>query len=145
MPIDFASFQGYVDGSIVAYNPSMLAVTQAIDAKTGGQKPANIRLLSFGSGFFPRFIGGSEHDWGLGRWSFVLAPLMVDSQMGISDYQCTRLLGATRYHRLAPQLPKAIGIDEAEKIPDLIRLATQVDIGPTVEWIKKRYLGVSSM
>ena len=65
---------------------------------------------------------------------------MVDSQMGISDFQCMRILGQTRYLRLAPKLPEAIGIDEAERIPDLIRLAMQVDIGPTVKWIEKRYL-----
>jgi hypothetical protein len=140
MPIDFASFQGYVDGSIVASNPSMLAFTQAIDTRTGGQKPADIRLLALGSGFFPRYVGGTEHDWGIGRWSFVLAPLMIDSQMGISDYQCTRFLGPSRYHRLAPVLPVSVGPNEAEKIPELIEFAEAVDIDPTVLWIKQRYL-----
>jgi Patatin-like phospholipase len=139
-PIIFPSFQGYVDGTIVATNPSMLALTQAIDAATGGQNLANIRLLSMGAGFFPRYIGGTEHDWGLGKWSFVLAPLMSDSQMGISDYQATRLLGSSRYHRLAPELPVSVRIDEAAKVPDLISYAEAVDIAPTVTWIKDRYL-----
>ncbi len=140
MPIEFASFQGYVDGSIVATNPSMLAFTEAIDRNTGKQTPANIRLLSLSTGFFPRFIGGTEHDWGLGRWSFVLPALMVDSQNGISDYQCSRLLGGSRYHRLDPILPKPVNISDADKIPDLISYASAVDIEPTVEWIRKRYL-----
>lgn len=140
-PVDFASYQGYVDGSIVAYNPSMLALVQAIDARTGGQKPADVRLLSLGSGFFSRYIGGSEHDWGIGRWSFILTPLMVDSQMGIADYQCMRLLGETRYHRLAPLLPSPVASDDAEKVPELIQYAEEVDIRPTVEWLRRRYLG----
>ena len=72
------------------------------------------------------------------RWSFVLAPLMADSQMGVSDYQCRRLLGSSRYHRLAPLLPEPVNIDEADKMDDLIDYAEAVDIGPTVAWIQKR-------
>ena len=140
MPIEFASFQGYIDGSVVAYNPSMLALTQAIDRETGRQNLADVRLLSFSSGYFPRYIGGTEHDWGLSNWSFALAPLMADSQMGISNYQCMHLLGQSRYHRLAPLLPGPVNIDEAEKIEDLIAWAEAVDIDPTVEWIQNRYL-----
>lgn len=140
MPIQFASFQGYIDGTVVASNPSMLALTQAIDRATGKQDLANIRLLSFSSGYFPRYIGGTEHDWGLSKWSFVLAPLMVDSQMGISNYQCMQLLGNSRYHRLAPLLPQAVNIDEGQKISDLINFAEAVNIDPTVKWIQKRYL-----
>jgi patatin-like phospholipase/acyl hydrolase len=140
MPIEFASFQGYIDGTIVAANPSMLALTQAIDRDTGKQTPAKIRLLSLSSGYYPRYIGGTEHDWGLSKWSFVLSPLMVDSQMGISDYQCTRLLGPSRYHRLAPLLPRPVNIDEGQKVAELIEYASAVDIEPTVEWIQKRYL-----
>ncbi|MFN2136989.1 MAG: patatin-like phospholipase family protein [Candidatus Promineifilaceae bacterium] len=140
MPIDFPSFQGYVDGSLVAVNPSMLALAQALDAATGGQDLANIRLLSIGSGFFPRYIGGTEHDWGIGRWSFVLPPLMGDSQMGVSNYQCQRFLGPNRYFRLAPLLPKSVATDDAEKIPDLISYAEQVDITDTVDWLQRRFV-----
>lgn len=140
MPIEFASFQGYIDGSIVAANPSMLALTQAIDSETGRQNLPDIRLLSISSGYFPRFIGGTEHDWGLGRWSFVLAPLMVDSQMGISNYQCEHLLGPLRYNRLAPLLPDPVATTDADKMPELIEFAKEVDIDPTVEWLQERYL-----
>jgi patatin-like phospholipase/acyl hydrolase len=140
MPIEFASYQGYIDGSIVAANPSMLALTQAIDRETGRQNLPNIRLLSISSGYFPRFIGGTEHDWGLGRWSFVLSPLMIDSQMGISNYQCQQLLGPLRYQRLAPLLPKPVGTTDADQMPELMEFAKEVDIEPTVEWIQRRYL-----
>jgi patatin-like phospholipase/acyl hydrolase len=140
MPIEFASFQGYIDGSIVAANPSMLALTQAIDSETGRQNLPDIRLLSISSGYFPRFIGGTEHDWGLGRWSFVLAPLMVDSQMGISNYQCEHLLGPLRYNRLAPLLPDPVATTDGDKMPELIEFAKEVDIDPTVEWLQERYL-----
>ena len=140
MPILFPSFQGYIDGSVVAVNPSMLALSQAIDKSTGRQDLANLRLLSINTGFFPRYVGGTEHDWGLSKWSFALTPLILDSQMGISNYQCTNLLGDLRYHRLAPLLPKSIALDDADKMDDLMDYARAVDIKPTVEWIKKRYL-----
>ncbi len=140
MPIEFSSFQGYIDGTLVASNPSMLALTQALDRETGKQSLPKIRLLSLSAGYFPRFIGGTEHDWGLGRWSWLMASLMGDGQMGVSDYQCMRLLGSSRYHRLGPILPEPVALDEVKKIPDLIHYAEEVDIGPTVAWIKKRYL-----
>jgi patatin-like phospholipase/acyl hydrolase len=140
MPTLFPSFQGYIDGSVVAVNPSMLALSQAIDRNTGRQDLANLRILSLNTGYFPRYVGGSEHDWGLSKWSFALTPLILDSQMGISNYQCMNLLGDLRYHRLAPLLPESVALDAADKMDDLMNYAKAVDISPTVEWVKKRYL-----
>lgn len=140
LPVDFASFQGYIDGTVVANNPSMLALAQALDGDSGKQSLADIRMLSLSTGYFPRFIGGTEHDWGLGKWSWLMVPLMIDSQNGISDYQCQRLLGPNRYHRLAPLLPEPVGLDEAEKTEQLLEFAEEVDLDPTLEWIEKRFL-----
>jgi hypothetical protein len=140
MPVLFASYQGYIDGTVVAVNPAMLAIGQALDPRGGSRTLQDLRVLSLSAGYFPRYIGGQEHDWGLTRWSWGLVSLMSDGQMGVADFEAARLLGSEGYFRLSPLLPEAIALDDAEKIPDLIAYAEAVDIDETVAWIKSHYL-----
>lgn len=139
-PIYFPSYQGYIDGSVVARNPGMAALAQALNKGSGKQKIDDIRLLSFGTGYFPRYVGSREQNWGFGRWSWPLISLMLDGEMGVNNYNCLQILGPERYHRLAPLLRKPIGLDEVDALPHLIRFAEEVDIGPTVKWINAHYL-----
>jgi hypothetical protein len=136
-PIYFASYQGFIDGSVFARNPGMAALAQAL---SGRQKREDIRLLSFGTGYYPRYMGNREHDWGYGRWARPLISMQLDSEMGVNNFYCMQLLGPNRYHRLAPLIDKPIGLFEPKAIPALIKMAENVDIEPTVEWINKYYL-----
>ncbi len=70
-PVYFQSYQGYIDGGVIARNPSMAALAQALDPRAGRQSIDDIRMLSFGSGYYPRYISG--RDTGLGPWPLVLA------------------------------------------------------------------------
>jgi hypothetical protein len=140
IPVYFPSYQGYIGGSVVARNPAMAALAQALNEESGKQQVEDIRLLSFGTGYFPRYVGSREQDWGLGRWSWPLISLMLDGEMGVNHYQCMQILGPERYHRLAPILSKPFGLDDTKAIPFLIRFAQEVDIGPTVEWINQKFL-----
>lgn len=144
IPVYFPSFQGYVGGSVVARNPAMAALAQALNQESGKQQLEDIRLLSFGTGYYPRYVGSREQDWGLGRWSWPFISLMLDGEMGVNHYQCMQILGPERYHRLAPILDEPIGLDDAEAIPDLIQFAEEVDIEPTVEWINQFFLNSDS-
>jgi len=137
-PTYFPVHQGYVDGGVVANNPSMAALAQAIDASTGGQQLGDLRLFSIGTGITPTFVSGDTLDWGLAQWATVLANMMIEGMMGVADYECARLLGAS-YFRLAPVLPAPIPLDCAEKIPDLIDAANQVDITPAVNWLNANF------
>ena len=137
-PTYFPVHQGYVDGGVVANNPSMAALAQAIDASTGGQQLGDLRLFSIGTGITPTFVSGDTLDWGLAQWATVLANMMIEGMMGVADYECARLLGAS-YLRLAPVLPAPIPLDCAEKIPDLIDAANQVDITPAVNWLNANF------
>ena len=47
-PTYFPTAQHYIDGGVVANNPSMAALAQALDSGTGNQPLANIHLLSLG-------------------------------------------------------------------------------------------------
>jgi patatin-like phospholipase/acyl hydrolase len=138
-PTQFPSYQGYVDGGVVANNPSMAALGQLLDPRTSGGAMADldeIVLLSLGTGTPLQYIKGQDHDWGYAQWVKPLIKLMLDGSVGIADYQCRQLLG-DRYHRLAPKFPPdvAIGSDDVERIPDLVGLATALNLQPTLDWL----------
>jgi hypothetical protein len=139
-PIFFSSYQGYIDGSVIARNPGMAALAQALNEESGQQRIEDIRLLSFGTGYHPRYLGNRKQDWGFGRWAWPLISLQIDGEMGVNHYYCMQVLGRNRYHRLAPLLDEPIGLYDPEAIPDLIQLAEAVDIEPTVYWINNYFL-----
>ncbi|MDE3170954.1 MAG: hypothetical protein KGL75_12495 [Acidobacteriota bacterium] len=137
-PTYFPVYQGYVDGGVIANNPSMAAVAQALDAGTGKQQLADLRLLSLGTGVTPAYIAGGRLDWGLAQWAPKLADMMLEGGMGVADYECARLLGPN-YFRLAPVLPEPVPLDCVEKIPNLVSYAKQVDIAAAVAWLNANF------
>jgi len=136
-PVYFPSYQVYVDGGVVANDPSMAALAQALDSQTGGQALANVQILSIGTGYNPTYITGHDLDWGVAQWAKPLVNLMIDGVMGVAEYQCARLLGE-RYFRLEPQLPKPVGMDDASAVGNLLLAASSVDIAPAVAWLNAR-------
>jgi patatin-like phospholipase/acyl hydrolase len=138
-PTYFPSYQHYIDGGVVANNPSMAALAQALDSGTGGQQLADISLLSVGVGATSQFIDGHDHDWGLGQWAAGIVPLMMSGVSGVADYQCRRLLGL-RYLRINPELPKeSWKMDDCQDIPAMLAAAdaamSAAEIAPIVAWL----------
>ncbi len=128
-----------MDGGVVANNPSMAALAQAIDPDTGGQQLADLRIFSVGTGLTPQFVSGDRLDWGLAQWAPVLANMMIEGMMGVADYECARLLG-DKYFRLGPVLPAPVPLDCADKIPSLTAYAQGVDITEAVKWLKANFV-----
>jgi uncharacterized protein len=137
-PTYFPTYQGYIDGGVMANNPSMAALAQALDAATGKQTLDTVRLLSFGTGLNPTFLAGDRLDWGKLQWARPIVDAMIEGTMGVADYQCARLLGP-RYHRLAPVLTEVIPLDAADKVERLVALAQEVDLGATIDWLQKSF------
>jgi uncharacterized protein len=138
-PIYFPEYQHYIDGGTVANNPSMAALAQAIDIGTGNQQLQDLRIFSIGTGTKLDFKTGANHQWGMWSWARPIISILIDGVMGVADYQCQRLLGDSRYRRLAPNVSRDIAIDAVSKIPDLIQYANAVDIGPEIEWLSANY------
>jgi patatin-like phospholipase/acyl hydrolase len=109
-PTYFPTYRGYVDGGVVSNNPSMCAVAQALEPTTGKQKLRDIRVLSMGTGYNPKYITAENEDWGFIEWAPHLISLMLEGSMGLADYQCRQLL-ETHYQRVNPVLPIEIGLD----------------------------------
>jgi patatin-like phospholipase/acyl hydrolase len=141
-PTYFPIVDGYVDGGVVAGNPSVCALAQALHPATGGQKLEDIVVMSLGTGRNPRFLEIQNADWGLAQWAPHLINLMLEGSSGLADYQCRQFLGP-RYLRLDAVLSKAIGMDQVDKIPLLQEIASQVNLDEALLWVR-RYFGVEA-
>lgn len=128
-PTYFPSHQGYIDGGIVANNPSMCAVGRAVKS---GIPLDRIVMLSIGTGATPTYVEGDRLDWGYKQWVPKLFPLIMDGMVGIPDYVCEQLL-PNRYVRIHPFLPDEVELDDASRIDDLLEWADDVDLRKAVE------------
>jgi patatin-like phospholipase/acyl hydrolase len=142
-PTYFPIYQGYVDGGVVANNPSMCALAQAIDAPTGGRSLREIDLLSLSTGMNPHFISEQNAEWGVVQWVPHLISLILEGSVGLADYQCRQVLGK-RYQRLNPILPVDVPLDKVDQIPLLKEIAGEADISQAVAFVKKYYSEKSS-
>jgi uncharacterized protein len=133
-PTYFPIYQGYIDGGVVATNPSVSALAQALHPETCNRKINDLVLLSIGTGISPRYLSQMDADWGLAQWAPHLVGLMLEGGAGLADYQSRQILGE-RYLRVNPVLPVPIDLDGVEQIPLLQDIANQVDIQPTLEWL----------
>jgi patatin-like phospholipase/acyl hydrolase len=137
-PTYFPTVDGYVDGGVFAPNPSMCALAQTQDQRTGENVPlADVRLLSIGTGEPLQRVEGNALDWGYTQWARPIIELMLGGTSGIADFQCAQIL-RERYHRLAPVLPANVdfALDDADKIPAMIAFASGVDLAPAIAWIR---------
>jgi len=140
-PTYFPSVDGYIDGGVFATNPAMCAFAQTQDPRIGARTPVgDVVLFSLGTGISLAYIAGNSLDWGYAQWAKPLVSLMLDGVAGVADYQCKQLLGSS-YCRLAPVFPPATSIpmDAVDRIPEMIAFAGQVDLGPTIEWLKAHW------
>jgi patatin-like phospholipase/acyl hydrolase len=137
-PTFFPIYQGYIDGSVVANNPSMCALAQALHPKTGGRKLRQVTLLSVGTGIHPKFLPQQDADWGLAQWAPHLLSLIMEGNVGLGDYQCKQVLGK-RYLRINPILPQPIGLDRVDQIPLLKEVAEKENLDTALKWLKRYY------
>ncbi|HEU5013852.1 MAG TPA: patatin-like phospholipase family protein [Roseiflexaceae bacterium] len=141
-PTYFPSYGRFIDGGVVANNPSMAALAQALNDKTGKQQVGDVCMLSLGTGTNPTFIAGDNHDWGVAQWARPIISLMMDGGMGVADYECAQILDS-RYHRLSCILDEVIPLDCYQKVDILIKYADAVDISATVAWLGEHVVSPS--
>ena len=145
-PTYFPSHNGFIDGGVVANNPSLAAVAQTQDTRNTDPAPAlaDIHLVSLGTGTNLSYIKGRELDWGLAQWAKPLVNLLLDASMGIADFQCRHILKGT-YQRIAPVFPADtnIKLDDWKRSQELIDFGNAVDLtdcwssGDVVAWLRQ--------
>lgn len=141
-PTIFPSVEGYVDGGLVANNPSMLALTHLQGERyRANDQPAadSIALLSIGTGYGPQYIEEKTVDWGIIQWQKHLLDLMNGGSIQLVDQQC-RLILEKGYHRLCPALTVKINANDESKLDLLKNLAEAVDLRPTISWLQANCL-----
>lgn len=147
-PTFFPIYQGYTDGGVIANNPAMCALAQAVSTgKSGGGKAIEeVRLLSVGTGVNLNFVEVKEKDrgnWGLVQWAPSLINLMLEGGGDLVNYQCKQILGEERYRRVNPVVHKPINLDDIKQIPYMKGLVENMDEeawDATVEWVRKNYM-----
>lgn len=147
-PTYFPIYQGYTDGGVIANNPSMCALAQAISSgKSGaGKAVEEIRLLSVGTGVNLNFVELKEKDrgnWGLVQWAPSLINLILEGSVDLVNYQCKQILGEERYRRVNPVVHKPINLDDVKQIPYMKELVQNMDEeawDATVEWVRNHYM-----
>jgi hypothetical protein len=140
-PTFFPTVDGYVDGGVFANNPSMCALAQSRDRRSGRVPPLeDVALLSMGTGSSLLYVQGEEHDWGIAQWAPTLLGIMMDGTIGIADYQCRQFLGA-RYHRLAPAFApgEVFPLDSVDRVQEMVAFAERVDIAPAAKWLRAHW------
>jgi hypothetical protein len=138
-PTYFESYQGFVDGGLVANNPSVVALAAALDPSRGAQALDSVRILSVGTGLSPEGITAKQPlDWGIVKWGPIVYDVSSTSVNEIDSYQAQQILGP-RYCRLNLVLDKSIALDDGAAIPTLIALADKMRSGkdPGYEQAKK--------
>lgn len=137
-PTYFPMYQRYIDGGVIANNPALCALAQALEPESGGQKLSNIRMLAVGTGYSPNFITEQNADWGLVQWAPRLISIMMEGAVGLAHYQSTQLLGS-HYFRINPRLPLPISLDGTKQIDLMLGLAAQFDLEEAGIWLKKNF------
>jgi len=140
-PTYFPAHDGFIDGGVLANNPTMAAVAQTQDNRAQiNPRPAlnELLVLSVGTGTVLSFIKGENNDWGIAQWAQPLINVLLDASMGIADYQCRQIL-RDRYRRLAPAFPPGVNIrlDEWQRAQDLVDFANRADLGDVAAWLKQ--------
>lgn len=145
-PTYFPVVDGYIDGGVFANNPSVCALTQALDERgypAPAQPPAlaDVRLLSLGTGITPSRIEGKNLDWGKARWMSVILQVLMDGTAGIADFQCRQILGDRGYQRLDVRFRPgdAIGLDDVDAVTKLVEYAKGVDLTSAADWIRRQW------
>jgi len=131
-PCYFPSHAQYVDGGVVANNPSAHAISRLVQE---GVPLNQITLLSLGSGNNPFHVEATPNvDWGYAQWAPLLLNLVMDAPSEGVVVMSKQLLGE-RFHRCNPILPQAVELDDGAAFDQLQALAAQCDLLPTIDFL----------
>lgn len=138
-PTYFPVVDSYIDGGVYANNPSMIALAQAISQhNTYKVELSEISLLSLGTGSHSVYIRKKNLDWGNAHWMPYIFDIISDGTVDIAHYQLEQLLGS-RYHRLQPVLKNKIQMDDANKMPEMEKVAENQDIDNVINWLRDNW------
>jgi patatin-like phospholipase/acyl hydrolase len=160
-PATQRAYQNYVDGYVVASNPSTAAIAFAIGKAK--QPLDQIAVLSIGTGETPTYLRRDTRGWGMvssnnirsenlenlpPNWGVLfdrspnepLLPFLsiVGNGNSYYDSMVSSLLLGDRYFRLNPRIPN-ISKNDPSVVPALIEIANRTNLQPAVQFIDKNW------
>ena len=131
-PTFFPIHRYYVDGGVVANNPSLCAYAEVRNWQkkqaelSPEQQPKPISVLRVGTGRLPKHLHKEFDAWGILKWGKPILEILTSAASGLANYQCKELLD-DRYFSIDPLLPRNIGLDEVSAIPELVPRPGDID------------------
>lgn len=144
-PTIFPAVDGYVDGGVVANNPSLAAVAQVLDERAViPERPAlhEIVLLSMSTGQTRKYIKRRAKylDWGYAQWARPAIDMLMQGSVGLADFQCRQLLGKKRYLRINPVLTGPLELTDCATVPVLQLLGEAYPLETAVAWLQDAWM-----
>lgn len=145
-PTVFPSHQGHIDGGMVANNPSTVAIAMALGHKQPRPELEDVRLLSIGTGLTPTIVSLDTQGWGIVQWMLNPFRSPKDPLLNIlfdgvceADVSTSKHFLRSHFWRLNPPLVQQTALDDWKAIPQLVKTASDYDLGPTLDWIEKNW------
>ncbi|MBN2535700.1 MAG: patatin-like phospholipase family protein [Spirochaetales bacterium] len=139
-PVYFPDYQGYIGAGMFTANPSLAALSAALDPELGKAGLENVRLLSLGTGTGPMKIEKKDEDWGAAQWinpygkpAIPLLQILMIGTGELNDYHCRMILG-DKYMRFNVLLDKNYAVDDWKNVSDLVKEAGEYVITHQDEW-----------
>jgi patatin-like phospholipase/acyl hydrolase len=137
VPVIFPAYGKYIDGAVVANNPTLCAVAQTQDEQNIGIRPKleDICVLSLGT-VRDEYVEGKNFDWGYLKWIKTILELLPERDLPIINYQASLLLGS-RYHRIEPIIN--VPMDDVKGFDAIRKISLDYDIQDADVWLNKNW------
>jgi patatin-like phospholipase/acyl hydrolase len=138
-PTYFPSYNGYVDGGVVANNPCAAATAMMLNPEVVGKRlnRRDLRVLSIGTGTVSDCITENNVNWGITQWGGHIIDIFMQGVGDVPTYTCRSLL-QKHFHRVDPvyEKGKLPGLDGWKDADDLTALGEALDLADTMSWIE---------
>lgn len=138
VPVFFPIYDKYVDGALIANNPTLCAVAQTQDSRNNDPKPdmGAIAVLSIGT-IKDAYIAERNAHWGYLMWAQSIFTILTERDTLVINYMANLLLG-DHYHRVEPVVNGPM--DNFDSISMIKQVGMDYPIDDTIKWLDKYWV-----
>jgi patatin-like phospholipase/acyl hydrolase len=138
VPVFFPTYDKYVDGALIANNPTLCAVSQTQDTRNTEPNPNRdeIAVLSIGT-IRDIYISQRNAPWGYFMWSRSVFHIITERDTLVINHMASLLLGE-RYHRIEPVINGPM--DNFEELSAIADVGKDFSIDETITWLNKYWV-----